>query len=57
MTRVLVAVDNLIHADEGQDLLEYALLTALVVIGALLAVRGVGGVMNDLWWGPIARVL
>ena len=55
MAHVLVALIRFVRTEEGQDLLEYAFLMALVAIAALLAVTGVGDAMNDLWWGPIAR--
>ncbi len=55
MARALVAITRLAHKDEGQDLLEYGFVMALIAIACLLAVTGVGDVMNAVWWGPIAR--
>ena len=57
MARTFVAITRFVHRDEGQDLLEYGFVMALIAIAAILAVSGVGDVMNDLWWGPIARAL
>ncbi len=54
MARALVAITRLAHRDEGQDLLEYGVVMALIAIAAIVAVGGVGDVMNTLWWGPIA---
>ena len=54
MARALVAITRLVHRDEGQDLIEYGVVMALIAIAAIVAVGGVGDVMNTLWWGPIA---
>ncbi|HKT79057.1 MAG TPA: hypothetical protein VJP86_02470 [Vicinamibacterales bacterium] len=54
MARALVVVAQLVKDDKGQDLIEYCLLTALVAIAVLVAVRSVGETMNAVWWGPIA---
>lgn len=38
----LMYVRPFIRKDEGQDLVEYALLTGLIVLGAVLALTNVG---------------
>ena len=43
MKRVLAAINHLFRRDEGQDLLEYALLVALIAIVAVGAVTAAGG--------------
>ena len=55
MARAFVALTRFVHKDEGQDLLEYGFLMALIAVAALVAVTGVGDVIDNLWWGPIAR--
>ena len=55
MARAFVAMTRLVYRDEGQDLLEYGFVMALIAIAAILAVSGVGDVIDTLWWGPIAR--
>ena len=40
--------------EEGQDLLEYGLLAALIAIIALGAVSTVGNVINTVFWTTIA---
>jgi Flp pilus assembly pilin Flp len=55
MARAFIALTRLVHKDEGQDLLEYGFVMALIAIAALVAVTGVGDVIDNLWWGPIAR--
>ena len=40
--------------DEGQDLLEYGLLAALIAIVALGAVQSVGTTIQTVFWSAIA---
>lgn len=42
------------RSDEGQDLLEYGLLAALIAIFALGAVAGLGSTIMDVFWAAIA---
>ena len=52
MIRIAHMVRSLVRRDEGQDLLEYALLVALIAVGAVIAVQAAGGevvkVFNDI---------
>jgi len=41
--------------DEGQDLLEYAMLASLIAVFALAAVRLVGDRVSAVLWGGIAN--
>ena len=41
-------------ADEGQDLLEYGLLMALIAIFAIGAVSTLGNTVNTVFWQSIA---
>ena len=34
---------NLLHDESGQDLIEYALVAALIALGAVTAMRGLAG--------------
>ena len=43
--------------ERGQDLLEYALLVALVVLVAVGAVTAVGTTINTVFWSYIAGVM
>ena len=43
------------RADEGQDLLEYGLLMALIAIFAMGAVSAVGNTVNTVFWQSIAN--
>ena len=42
------------RSEEGQDLLEYGLLAALIALIALGAVTSVGNVINQVFWTAIA---
>jgi len=45
------------HRDEGQDLLEYALLVALIALGAAGAVTTVGQTVSTVFWDVIAAAI
>ena len=42
------------RAEEGQDLLEYGLLAALIAVFALGAVAGLGNTIMSVFWSAIA---
>ena len=42
------------RSEEGQDLLEYGLLVALIAIFAMGAVTAVGNTVHDVFWQSIA---
>jgi Flp pilus assembly pilin Flp len=42
------------RAEEGQDLLEYGLLAALIAVFAIGAVGSVGNIINTVFWRTIA---
>lgn len=54
MQRVMVAVERLARTEDGQDLIEYAMLVVLIAIGAVLAVQRVGETINAVLWQAIA---
>ena len=43
--------------DEGQDLLEYALLVALIALGAAGAITTVGQTVSTVFWDVIAAAI
>ena len=43
--------------EDGQDLLEYALLIALIAMVAIGAVQTVGTTINDVFWEAIASTI
>lgn len=54
MDRVTTFVARLVRGDQGQDLLEYSLLCALIAIVAVGAVTQVGNTINSVLWEVIA---
>lgn len=42
MSYAIAAVRSFVRRDEGQDLLEYALLVALIALGCVIAVTAAG---------------
>jgi len=50
----LVAVCRKTRLDEGQDLLEYGLLAALIALVAYSAVSTVGQTIYNMFWNNIA---
>jgi pilus assembly protein Flp/PilA len=50
----LKAIVDGLRSDDGQDLLEYGLLAALIAIIALGAVTTVGNTITGVFWNAIA---
>ena len=42
-------IDRLIRTDDGQDLIEYALLAGFISLVATVAITGVGTGVNGVW--------
>jgi Flp pilus assembly pilin Flp len=57
MARKLAQLFELPKRDEGQDLMEYALIAALIATGAILMMTTVGSEVNSLLWVPIANAV
>ncbi|MEN3339191.1 MAG: Flp/Fap pilin component [Acidobacteriota bacterium] len=51
---MLKKVAGVRRSDDGQDLLEYGLLAALIAIIALGAVTAVGNTISGVFWNAIA---
>jgi Flp pilus assembly pilin Flp len=54
MKRLVMFVANRVRREDGQDLLEYAMLCALIALVALGAVTAVGNQINTVLWQVIA---
>ena len=50
MHHIFAFVGPVMRRDDGQDLLEYGLLAALIAITAVAAVGSVGTTMNRVLW-------
>ena len=57
MQRLRRTVNRLTRRDEGQDLLEYGMLAALIAIFAVTAVGALGYRINNSFWQLIAQNL
>ncbi|MBA2303920.1 MAG: Flp family type IVb pilin [Acidobacteria bacterium] len=49
MSQLVAFVNNFRRSEEGQDLLEYALLVALIALVAIGAVGAAGGSVNTIF--------
>jgi Flp pilus assembly pilin Flp len=54
MKRLVMFVASRVRREDGQDLLEYAMLCALIALVALGAVTAVGNQINTVLWQVIA---
>lgn len=57
MAQVLTAIGRLILQDEGQDLVEYGLLAALIAVVAIVGVTTVGQTIYTVFWSSIGQAL
>ena len=55
MNRVLTVVVRLARGNNGQDLLEYALLAALIAVVAMAGISTLGNTINNVFWQRIAQ--
>jgi Flp pilus assembly pilin Flp len=54
MDRLVTFVHWLARAEDAQDLLEYAMLCALIALVAIGAVTQLGNTLNTVFWQAIA---
>ena len=58
MDAVVALVHKLVfRRDEGQDLIEYGLLVALIAVVAIAVVTAVGTTINTLFWETFTSVI
>jgi Flp pilus assembly pilin Flp len=55
MPQMIAAVRSLMRQVDGQDLLEYGLLAALIAIFAFGAVSVLGNTIYNIFWNNIAQ--
>jgi Flp pilus assembly pilin Flp len=53
----MCAMLRLFRCEEGQDLMEYGLLMALIAVLAISAVTNVGNIISTVFWNVIAQVM
>lgn len=57
MTQMMTTIGRLVRRDEGQDLLEYGLLAALIAVIAVAGVTALGETIYSVFWSGIAQAL
>jgi Flp pilus assembly pilin Flp len=57
MERVMLAIERLVRRSDGQDLLEYGLLAALIAVAAIAGVTAVGQTIFSVFWRSIGQAL
>ncbi len=55
MTQVLTAIGRLVQRSDGQDLIEYGLLAALIAIVAMAGVTTLGDTIYNIFWRSIGQ--
>ena len=55
MQNVIAAVARLVDEQDGQDLLEYGLLAALIALVAVAGVATLGQTISTVFWNQIAQ--
>lgn len=56
MVNLLVRVRALVRNDEGQDLIEYALIAGLISIVAVVAIGDAGTKISQIWDGIVTAL-
>ena len=57
MTLVRLTIAHLILRDEGQDLMEYGLLAALIAVVAVTGVTALGDALYTVFWQNIGQAI
>ena len=57
MAQMMTAVGRLVLRDEGQDLIEYGLLAALIAIVAMVSVSALGDTIYNVFWKQIGQAI
>jgi len=57
MKRAIVVIGRLARGTEGQDLLEYGLLAALIAVVAIAGITTVGQTIYSVFWSSIGQTI
>ncbi len=57
MQRMLIAIGRLVARDDGQDLLEYGFLAALIAIVVMASLATVGNQVSNVLWSAVASLV
>ena len=57
MVQMMTAIGRLVLRTEGQDLLEYGFLAALIAVVAMVAVTALGDTIYTVFWSQIGQAI
>jgi len=57
MARVVARIKQLLLKNDGQDLIEYGLLAALIVLAAIVGVTTLGNTISSVFWTQIGAAI
>jgi len=57
MARVVTRITQLLLKDDGQDLIEYGLLAALIALAAIVGVTTLGNTISSVFWTQIGTAI
>jgi Flp pilus assembly pilin Flp len=57
MSQVLTAIERLVVRTDGQDLIEYGLLAALIAVVAIAGITTLGNTIYTVFWQGIGQAL
>jgi Flp pilus assembly pilin Flp len=57
MTQMMTVIGRLFLRDDGQDLLEYALLVGLIALVAMVGITTVGNTVFSVFWTGIGQAV
>jgi Flp pilus assembly pilin Flp len=57
MSQVLTAIGRLVVRTDGQDLIEYGLLAALIAVFAIAGISTLGNTIYTVFWNGIGQAL
>lgn len=57
MAKMTLAISRFLRRDDGQDLIEYGLLVALIALVCLAAVTTVGSTIQTVFWSGIGQAV
>jgi Flp pilus assembly pilin Flp len=57
MARVTARIKQLLLKNDGQDLIEYGLLAALIVLAAIVGVTTLGNTISSVFWTQIGAAI
>ncbi len=57
MQHMLRTIERLMHRDEGQDLIEYGLLVALIALVVVAGVTAAGKAVFSIFWQNIGQAV